>query len=286
MQKSPTVQRRRLAGELRRLREGKCLSSHDVADMLGWSQSKVYKIEAALVGTRLRDLYELMDLYGVDDQAERDRMADRARAANEPGWWRKYRDVISAQYSEYIGLETEAYQVETYQPMVVPGLFQTEAYAQALAIGAYPDEPAEKFERQVAVRLARQARLFESDPLRVWAVINEEVLMHLVGGLHVMREQVDWLLRLTELPNVNLQILRTERGAHPGVNGAFSVLSFAEPTDSDVVFVSCPAGELYLEDADDVRRCKLTLDYLRTKAIEPRNANLFLSAALRQYDEM
>lgn len=254
--------------------------------MLAWSQSKVYKIESALVGAKPRDLVDLMDLYGVDDPVERDRLADRARMANEPGWWRRYRDVISAQYSEYIGLETEAYQVETYQPLMIPGLFQTEAYARALAIGAAPDEPVERFERKVAVRLARQARLFESDPLRVWAVINEEVLTHIVGNLHVMREQVDWLFKLIELSNVNLQIMRTDAGAHPGVIGAFSVLSFAEPTDADVVYVECQAGELYLEDADDVRRSKLALDHLRTRAMQPRDANLLLKSALRAYDEM
>lgn len=254
--------------------------------MLGWSQSKVYKIEAALVGAKPRDVTDLMDIYGVDEPAERDRLVDWARAASEPGWWRKYRDVISAQYSEYIGLETEAYQLETYQPLMLPGLLQTEAYARALASGASPDEPAERFERKVAVRLARQARLFEADPLRVWAVINEEVLTHIMGDLKVMREQVEWLLKLIELPNVNLQILRTHQGAHPGVVGAFGVLTFAEPTDADVVYVECQAGELYLEDADDVRRCKLALDYLRAKAVEPSAADTYLRVALRQYDEM
>jgi transcriptional regulator with XRE-family HTH domain len=280
------MQRRRLAGELRKLREVKLLSRDDVADMLGWSMSKVYKIEAALVGAKPRDVADLLDLYGVDDLADRERMVDRARAANELGWWRKYRDVISAQYSEYIGLETEAYQVETYQPQLIPGLFQTEAYARELAIGAYPDEPAEQFERQVAVRLARQARLFESEPLRVWAVINEEVLTHIVGDLHVMREQVAWLLRLIELPNVNLQFLHRNAGAHPGVTGSFSLLSFDDPADGDVVYVGCQAGELYLEDADDVRRTKLALDHLRTRASQPHNAGIFLRTALRQYDEM
>jgi hypothetical protein len=254
--------------------------------MLGWSRSKVYKIEAALVGTKPRDLTDLLDLYGVDEPAERDRLADQARASTEPGWWRKYRDVISAQYSEYIGLETEAYQVQTYQPQLIPGLFQTEAYARALAVGAYPDEPQDRFERQVAVRLARQARLFEAKPLRVWAVINEEVLTHVVGDLNIMREQIAWLFKLIELPNVNLQILRTSYGAHPGVTGGFSVLSFAEPTDTDVIFVSCQAGDLYLEEVDDVRRCKLALDHLRTKAIVPDGADIYLKAALRAYDEM
>jgi hypothetical protein len=176
--------------------------------------------------------------------------------------------------------------VETYQPMVIPGLFQTEAYAHALAVGAYPDEPVERFERQVAVRLGRQSRLFEADPLWVWAVINEEVLAHIVGDLHVMREQVEWLLKLIEQPNVNLQILRTHQGAHPGVDGAFSVLGFTEPADGDVVYVDCSAGELYLEEADDVRRCKLALDHLRAKASEPRDAGAYLRTALRHYDEM
>jgi hypothetical protein len=254
--------------------------------MLGWSRSKVYKIEAAIVGVRPRDLTDLMDIYGVDDLGDRERLSDRARAANEPGWWRKYRDVISAQYSEYIGLETEAYQVQTYQPQVIPGLFQTEAYARALAVDAYPDQPIERFERQVAVRLARQARLFEAEPLRVWALINEEVLVHMVGNLGVMREQIEWLFKLIELPNVNLQILRTSQGAHPGVTGAFTMISFAEPTDTDVVYVQCSAGELYLEEPDDVQRCKLALDHLRTKAIEPSFAHLYLNSALREYDEM
>jgi transcriptional regulator with XRE-family HTH domain len=280
------MQRRRLAGELRKLREDKRLSRDDVADMLGWSTSKIYKIEAALVGAKPRDVVDLLDVYGVDELADRERLIDRAKAANEPGWWRKYRDVISAQYSEYIGLETEAYQVETYQPQLIPGLFQTEAYARELAIGAYPDEPAEQFERQVAVRLARQARLFEANPLRVWAVLNREVLTHIVGDLHVMREQVEWLLRLIELPNVNLQFLRSEVGAHPGVTGSFSVLSFDEPADSDVVYVQCAAGELYLEAADDVRRSKLALDHLRTRASRPHDAGLLLRTALRQYDDM
>jgi transcriptional regulator with XRE-family HTH domain len=237
VQTSPTVQRRRLAAELRKLREAKQLSLLDVAEMLMWSRSKVYKIESAVVRVRPRDLSDLLDLYGVDDPSDRERMTDRARAANQPGWWRKYRDVISAQYSEYIGLETEAYQVQTYQPLVIPGLFQTEAYARALAVGAYPDDPIERFEKQVAVRVARQARLFEAEPLQVWAVINEEVLVHLIGDLGVMREQIAWLFKLIELPNVNLQILRTSHGAHPGVAGAFTMLSFAEPTDSEVVYV-------------------------------------------------
>jgi hypothetical protein len=254
--------------------------------MLSWSTSKVYKIEAALVGTKQRDLSYLLDIYGVDDPGERERLSDRARASAEPGWWRRYRDVISAQYSEYIGLETEACEVQTYQPQVIPGLFQTENYARALAIGQCPDESLDRFERLVAVRMARQARLFEANPLRVWAVINEEVLMHLVGDLGVMREQVNWLFKLIELPNVNLQILRTGQGAHPGVTGAFSMLSFAEPTDADVIYVQCPAGELYLEGPDDVRRCKLALNYLRTKAIEPMSASSYLRVALREYDDM
>ncbi|HEX6357566.1 helix-turn-helix transcriptional regulator [Actinophytocola sp.] len=286
MQKSPTVQRRRLAIELRRLREDKLLRRDDVADMLGWSRSKVYKIETAMVGAKPRDVIDLLDLYGVDDLADRERLVDQAKAANEPGWWRRYRDVISTQYSEYIGLETEAFQVQTYQPQLIPGLFQTESYARALADGQFPDEPGDRFERLVAVRLARQARLFEADPLRVWAVINEEVLTHLVGDLHVMREQMNWLLELIELPNVNLQILRAHHGAHPGVTGAFSVLSFAEPADADVVYVQCSAGELYLEATEDVRRCKLALDHLRTKAIEPRGTDVYLKSALRKYDEM
>jgi hypothetical protein len=264
----------------------KQLSLLDVGEMLGWSRSKVYKIEAAIVGVRPRDLTDLLDIYGVDDIGDRERLSDRARAANEPGWWRKYRDVISAQYSEYIGLETEAYQVHTYQPQIIPGLFQTEAYARALAVGAYPDRPIEQFERQVAVRLARQARLFEADPLRVWAIVHEEVLGHIVGDLKVMREQVTWLRTLVELPNVNLQILRTDQGAHPGVAGSFSMLSFAEPTDSDVVYVQCPAGELYLEEPDDVQRCKLALNHLRTKAVMPAGADVYLKVALREYDEM
>lgn len=280
------MQRRRLAAELRILREAKHLGLSDVADQMAWSRSKIYKIEAALVSLRPRDLACLLDIYGVDDPADRERLLDRARAANEPGWWRKYRDVISAQYSEYIGLETEAYQVQTYQPQVIPGLFQTEAYARALAVGAFPDQPIERFERLVSVRLARQARLFEADPLQVWAIMHEEVLMHIVGNLHVMREQVEWLRTLIELPNVNLQLLRTDCGAHPGVSGSFSLLTFAEPTDTDVVFVSCPAGELYLEAVDDVQRCRLALNHLRTKATMPHSAETYLKAALRAYDEM
>ncbi|HEV8559246.1 MAG TPA: helix-turn-helix transcriptional regulator [Actinophytocola sp.] len=286
MQTSPTVQRRRLAGELRKLRESKRLGHADVADMLSWSASKVYKIEAALVGTKPRDLTDLLDIYGVDDPGERERLSDRARASTQPGWWRKYRDVISAQYSEYIGLETEACEVQTYQPQLIPGLFQTETYARALAAGAYPDQPIERFERQVAVRMARQARLFEASPLRVWAIVNEEVLMHVVGDLGVMREQVRWLFRLIELPHVNLQILRTGQGAHPGVTGSFSMLSFAEPTDADVAYVGCPAGELYLEEPDDVQRCRLALNHLRTKALEPNSTSTYLKVALRQYDDM
>jgi transcriptional regulator with XRE-family HTH domain len=283
---SPTVQLRRLAGELRRLRQENRLTTTAVADEMSCSQAKISRLERGLITVKAKELDMLLDIYGVHDYYERERMLDMARGSSRRGWWHKYRDVISEHYSTYIGLENEATMLQTFQAQLIPGLFQTEAYARGIYEAAVPPRPPERFERQVSVRLARQARLFEANPIEVWAVMSEHVLQHVVGNMHVMREQLRWLQRLEELPNVNMQFLPRSFGAHPGMRGAFSILSFPELTDPDVIYTSTFAGELYLEDADDITRAKLSMDHLRARATGPRFTKTRLESAYEELDEL
>lgn len=231
---SPVVRRRRLGLELARLRDEAELKGAEASKRLKWSASKLSRIEAGRTAPTASDVARLLDLYGVDDVAQRDKLATLTKEARKKGWWQLYGNVP---YSTYIGLEAEARVFMTYEN-VIPGLFQTRQYAEEINRATVPGLSDDALEQRVDVRMQRQQLLEQTDPMAVRAVLDESALCRTVGGPDVMREQLQRLLDLAERPNIILQVIPFTGGAHPGtLVGPFVILRYDHQEDPDVVYV-------------------------------------------------
>jgi transcriptional regulator with XRE-family HTH domain len=276
--RSPTVRRRRLGIELRRLRETAGLMIEDVATHLECSSSKVSRIETGKAIPRVRDVRDMLELYDVTD-TQSDLLLTIVREAQQKRWWTDYEDVLPAAFETYVGLEAEASSLRTFQHHV-HGLLQTEDYARAMLRGGHLSD-SNGVERLVALRMRRQDMLTKPNPIELWAVIDEAALHRLMGGAEVMRGQLAHLVEVAELPNVTLQVLPFSKGAHAGVIGAFTLIEFPDPTDNDVVYVDSPAGNIYLEKDKDLRRYTLVFDHLRAAALPPDESIPFIEHVAR-----
>lgn len=269
----PSVASRRLTSELRRLRENsdRKLTNEQAAEELGWSPSKVYRIENDRSGVIPRDVRRMARLYGVEEDSEQwQALLTLARQAREKrGWWHQYDDVLPQGFEMYAALEADAAALRTYQSELVEGLLQTGDYARALLRAAPRPEAEEETERQIAAQMARQERLTGENPLGCWAVLNEAVLRRTVGGREVMRRQLDHLRESAELAHVTLQVLPFEAGAHPGMHGAFEMLSFPDQRDADVAYTQHRTGSQYVENAAAIETYRLVFDHLRALALGP-----------------
>lgn len=265
--RSPTVRLRRLAGELTRLRNAAGYTREEVAQSLGLASSTVYRIETGHTRPQSRTMRELLDLYGVDGH-ERSALIELAREAGRRGWWHAYGDVLPG---PYVGLEAEAASVRNYEPLMMPGLLETEAYARAVVSAALVEDPGE-VQGRIAVRMERQRRLAGPDALDLWVVLDEAALWRLVGGPPVMAEQLRRLQEVAVQPNVTLQVLPFDAGAYLGMGNPLTILSFPDPADSDVVFLENMGGELYLESTEHVRRYVQVFDHLRAAALGPEKS--------------
>jgi transcriptional regulator with XRE-family HTH domain len=276
---SPTVRRRRLAGELRRLRDQAQLTIDDVAEKLTCSASKISRIETGHVGVTPKDTRELLKLYGVDpDQLEA--LVQLSREARKKGWWHAYNEVFTG---AFVGLEAETSSLRAYQALLVPGLLQTEDYMRAVIRAARPDATDAQVQKRVKARLARQRLLIDPDPPRYWAVIDEAVLCRTVGGAPVMRDQLKWLVSRATLPHVTVQVLPFRAGAHAGMEGPFLILGFPEQADPDVVYVDNTTTGIYLEEPSEILRYTLMFDHLRAAALAPDDTLTRITEAVARY---
>jgi transcriptional regulator with XRE-family HTH domain len=275
---SPTIRRRRLGLELRRLREAAGVTIDTVADRLECSSSKISRIETGHTGATPRDVRDMLEVYGVSGAAA-ESLVQVAREARQKGWWHLYGTVLT---SAYVGLEAAASEIHAYEGQVVPGLLQIDNYAREMIIKGRPDITQAELDRRVHVRMARQSLLTQDDPLRLWVVLDEAVFHRPVGGPGVMRKQIDHLAMVAELPNVTLQVLPFAVGAHAGMDGSFAVLCYEDPADPDVVFAENAAGGLFLEKDDELRRYRFIFDHLRASALPPVETVAFLAARSKE----
>lgn len=264
---SPTVRRRRLAAELRQLRQVSKLTIEQVAETLEWSPGKVSKIENARVSVMPRDARKLLDIYGITEGQERDLLLSLARESRERGWWQQYGETVPEWFATYVGLEAEATAISVYQAEIVPGLLQTQRYAAALHRAALMNATEDEIERHVAVRMERQARLREPDAPQLWVVLNEAVIRRIVGERAIMHEQLTTLAEAASAPNITLQVLPFSAGAHASMDSAFWILSFDPPTDGEIVYFEHPTCSLYLEKAEKVARYRLVYEHLRAASL-------------------
>ncbi|OIK01610.1 helix-turn-helix domain-containing protein [Streptomyces colonosanans] len=280
---NPTVRRRRLGQELRRLRELKGMTAEEVAERLLVSQSKISRLENGRRSISQRDVRDLCGVYEVEDQRVVESLMQMARDSRQQGWWHAFGDIP---YSVYIGLETDAESLRVYEPQIVTGLLQTRAYAEALIQGALPETSPADIEKRVEVRMRRQERIAaENNPLRLWVVLDEAALRRVVGDNLVMREQLEHLAEMSRLPHVTVQVLPFDVGAHPGLNGQYAVLEFADAADSSVVYLEGVTSDLYLEKPHDVQKYSVMYEHLRAQALNVDRSRQLIADAAKKYAE-
>ncbi|MFE9750884.1 helix-turn-helix domain-containing protein [Saccharothrix saharensis] len=264
----PGVRRRVLASALTQLREEAGLDFDDVVENLGYSKSKISRIESAYTGVSIVDTRALAELYGATPEKTA-WLLRLAKVAKKRGWWHVYGDVLFDWFSEYVVLESEAVAIDTFEIDLIPGLFQTPAYARWVMRARTPDATDEVLHKRVELRQTRQRRV-EDGSLSVWAILDEATLHRLVGGRDVHEEQLVHLLKLAELPNVTLQVLPFGKGQHMAMGTAFTLLKFVD--FPSVVYIDNLTGGLYLDEAPEVERYSLVLDHLRATALDPQES--------------
>ncbi len=275
----PTVQRRRLGIELRRLREQAGKTIDEVAKVLECSDSKVSRIENGQVSATPRDVRDMLEFYGVDP-GRRDELVEVARAARQRTWWQAYSDTPAM---PLVGLEVVADSIQTYEAMVVPGLLQTRDYARAMISALHPELSEVQLDRWVDLRLTRQDLLARNDPPTFSIVLEECVLRRPVGGRVVMRAQLEHLhATVADTPSLTMQILPLRVGAHAAVDGAFALFRFADPAVPDVVFFEHAISDLYLETPEQVERYGAVFGQLRASALSPDESSSLLRRVVRE----
>jgi transcriptional regulator with XRE-family HTH domain len=278
---SPTVRRRRLALELRRLREAAKLTCEEVADHLECSASKISRVETGRVSVSPRDVRDMLELYGVPS-AQRESLVQLARDSRQKGWWHAYSDTMQPQMATYIGLESAASEIRIYEVSLIPGLLQTEDYARAVIRAGMVNSPAEDIERRVSLLMARQPAVVREDPPKVWAVLDEAALRRRVGGSGLMRLQLEHLLAQAALPNVAVQVIPFGGGAHPAMGRPFIILVFPERVDTDVVYLEDLTSALYLEDVAEVDRYNVFFNHLRATALSFDDSAALITSVLKE----
>jgi transcriptional regulator with XRE-family HTH domain len=268
----PTVRRRRLGTELRRLREAHSIKLEEVAEKLGLAASTLSRIETGKAPTRTAYLTAMLDLYGVQDPAGRQILINMAREGHRKGWWAAWEDVLPTGFDVYVGLEAEAASVRAYESLVVHGLLQTEAYARVVSTAVRRKQTPDQIERLVALRMQRQEVILRADPLQLWVILDEAVVRRTMGAPELMREQLSHLADASQWPNVTLQVLPFSSGPHPCLNGGFAILEFPERFDPDIVYTEGVAGQAYLEREKDVRARAEAFDLLRAAALSPADS--------------
>ncbi|MFE2721738.1 helix-turn-helix domain-containing protein [Kitasatospora sp. NPDC059327] len=267
-----TVLGRQLGDELRAMRERAGMTTADVAAELDCTKGKISRIENGRSPLRAPDLTAMLRFYGQDDPATAERLAELARAANKRrrgGWWNEYGGVLADTYRDFIALEAVASSVRTYQSQIVPALLQTPDYARALSVASRRWSRPEEIEQFVSVRLLRQHRLTDEEPLSVWAVLAEGALRQQVGGPVVMRDQLAHLAEMSARPNVTVQVVPFRVGAHASMVGPYVILSFPSTSAMDVVLLDNPSGSMWLERPPEIATYSDLWDDVRTKALSP-----------------
>jgi len=276
----PTVRRRRLALELRRLREAARLTCEEVAEHLECSASKISRVETGRVSVSPRDVRDMLELYGVPEQ-QRDSLVQLSRDSRQKGWWHAYSDTINPQFATYVGLETAASEIRVYEVNIIPGLLQTEDYARTMIRSATMNGSHDDIERTVALRMARQPALTRDDPPMLWTVVDEAALRRRVGGAELMRAQLEHVLELSSLKNVAMQVIPFAAGAHPAMGRPFVILVFPERIDPDVVYLEDLTSTLYLEDVDEVDRYNVFFNHLRATALSFEDSAALITSVLK-----
>jgi hypothetical protein len=246
------------------------MTCEQVGEKLDCSASKISRIETARVAARILDVQALCRLYHADEEVSAN-LVTLAKEAKTPGWWQRFDDGVPDWFDTFLGMESVAATIRTYEVQLIPGLMQTDGYARAL-FEQSELASAETVERAVEIRAVRRATLTSETPPQYWAILSEAVLSRMVGGPAVMRDQLLHIADLSAQRHVTVQIIRNSLGAHPGMTTPFVILGFPDRADPQVVFIDYLTGALYLEKPEEVDRYTLAFNHLVASAIPPRQS--------------
>ncbi|WP_409236221.1 helix-turn-helix domain-containing protein [Streptomyces sp. PA5.6] len=277
---SAALQRLRLRTELRKARTAARLTQRQVAAKMEWSPSKLIRIEAGEVGISVNDLRPLLDAYGIRDRRKIEELLDLARGSRKMPYT-EYRDLYSKEFLQFLALESSAAIVRAYNSLQVPGPLQTEEYGRAIMRAYEKGIDDEVVERAIEVRLSRQETLTSGDR-EIFYILDESVVRRQVGGRGIMRAQLERLAELAALPNVSIQILPFSVGAHPGIQGPFTLFEFAADEMPDTLYLENPRGDSYSTNAPEESGRYLERFWeLEDLAIKERNVDMLRMLAAR-----
>jgi transcriptional regulator with XRE-family HTH domain len=283
---SPTVRRRRLAAELRRLREHAGFLGEEAAGRLGWSASKLSRIETSKSGVKQGDLRLLLDLYHVSEGHRAEVLA----LAREPDKPASVDDAaiatFQAGYGAFVNAEAEAIRLWDWEPQLVPGLLQTESYARAVIQGWYSmfNLPPGELDIQVEARTKRQRVLTQDRPLDFSAVLDESVIHRRFGDNSVMRQQLQRLAESSDLPNVEIRVLPLD-GNHPVGTAPFTYMQFPQEhqvPQPDIVYVEQLDNNYFVGDMADTNKYRVAFEHLRQEALSPAESRDLIVSTARQ----
>jgi transcriptional regulator with XRE-family HTH domain len=276
----PTVLRILLGGQLRRLRESRGITAQAAAKAIRGSESKISRIELGRNAIREIDVLDLLTFYGVG-AVEREQLLNLAEQANRPGWWHRFNDILPDWFQAYVGMEEAATSIRIYEPQFIPGLLQTPRYTAAVLTMC--DIPIGEAERHVILRKERQRR-FTEGRVKLWAVIEETALRRPIGSKEILLDQLRYLLGLTDMANLTLQIIPFGRGGH-AVPSGFTILRFDEADLQDVAYLEHLTSALYFDKKADVDRYLLAMERLSIVSAKPGETPGILSAIIKQLED-
>ena len=268
-----------LGTQLRRLRKAGGITVEVASHAIGVSHTKISRMEHGRVGFRACEVADLLTLYGVTDQHQRQTLLTLAVQANAADWAHYYSDLLPSWGATFLGLEQASSVIRTYQPQVVPDLLQTEDVARALQRLRHPSDSVLDIERRVALQMTRKEILTGPSAPSLWAVIDQVALWWLAGS-STLGEQVRHLITMAELPHVRLQVLPVSSGEHVAISGPLTILRFADPELPDVVYHQQQSTALCLDQDEDVQHCRALMDNVGLLAKSPTQTINYLSTLL------
>ncbi len=271
----PTARRMILGSQLRRLREEAGITRQQAGYNIRGSESKISRLELGRVGFKERDVTDLLTMYGVDDPNERRAFLDMVKQSNEPGWWRRFGDTMPNWFTDLVGLEEAAARIQIWEPLYVSGLLQIEPYARAIFSHGRSEMADERVDQLVALRMRRQKMFSRPDAPRVWMVLDESVLYRPIGGVKVLKQQIEYLLEMSALPHVSIQVLPYSRSGLSAEH-AFSLLRFGEPELPNIAYVEYLTGAHYIEKREEIEKYSRALDMLAVDAETPERSRSML----------
>ncbi|MCD0452532.1 helix-turn-helix domain-containing protein [Actinocorallia sp. API 0066] len=277
-EQGPTVRQRKLASELRKLRAPTGLNTEQAAATLGWQKSKLNRFETGATTPTVSDVSRILGIYGGIDHAFRLALLELTRQVRQRGWWVPFGEILGGSYAD---LEDAANRILALQKEGIPGLLQTPDYAQELISQGSPDP--KKTDLRLQARLTRQAILLKEKAPHLDVILTEEVLRRPIGGHTVMRRQLERLLTDAERPNIDIRVIPIERAHYRTFGeGGMVIFEFDSPIELDTVYVETVPGGHYIEDVEQVRRCRLVYSQAADAALSPEDSAALITAIIKE----